>query len=53
MQLLGAQAGVDTIRANSDGALEQLLKELSSLKQILIDTPGVDVGSTIKTLMAL
>lgn len=53
MQLLGAQAGVDTFRANSDGALEQLLKELSSRKLVLIDTPGVDVGSTIKTLMAL
>ena len=53
VQLLGAQAGVDTFRANSDDALEQLVAELSSRKLVLIDTPGVDVASTINTLMTL
>ena len=53
MQLLGAQAGVDTFRANSDDVLEQLVAELSSRKLVLIDTPGVDVASTLNTLTAL
>ena len=53
VQLLGAQAGVDTFRANSDDALEQLVAELSSRKLVLIDTPGVDVASTMNTLMTL
>ena len=53
VQLLGAQAGVDTFRANSDDALEQLVAELSSRKLVLIDTPGVDVASTMNTLTAL
>ena len=53
VQLLGAQAGVDTFRVNSDDALEQLVAELSSRKLVLIDTPGVDVASTINTLMTL
>ena len=53
VQLLGAQAGVDTFRANSDDALEQLVAELSSRKLVLIDTPGVDVASTMHTLTAL
>jgi flagellar biosynthesis protein FlhF len=50
VQLLGAQAGVDTFRANSDDALEQLVAELSSRKLVLIDTSGVDVVSTINML---
>ena len=50
VQLLGAQAGVDTFRANSDDALEQLVAELSSRKLVLIDTSGVDVASTINML---
>ena len=53
VQLLGAQAGVDTFRVNSDDALEQLVAELSSRKLVLIDTPGVDVASTMNTLTAL
>ena len=53
MQILGAHAGVDTFRANSDDALEQLVAELSSRKLVLIDTPGVDVTSTINKLTAL
>ena len=53
VQLLGAQAGVDTFRANSDDALEQLVAELSSRKLVLIDTPGVDVASTMNTLTTL
>ena len=50
VQLLGAQAGVDTFRVNSDDALEQLVAELSSRKLVLIDTSGVDVVSTINML---
>ena len=50
VQLLGAQAGVDTFRVNSDDALEQLVAELSSRKLVLIDTSGVDVASTINML---
>ena len=53
VQLLGAQAGVDTFRANSDDALEQLVAELSSRKLVLIDTSGVDVASTINMLTDL
>ena len=53
VQLLGAQAGVDTFRANSDDALEQLVAELSSRKLVLVDTPGVDVASTMHTLTTL
>ena len=53
VQLLGAQAGVDTFRANSDDALEQLVAELSSRKLVLIDTSGVDVVSTINMLTDL
>ena len=53
VQLLGAQAGVDTFRVNSDDALEQLVAELSSRKLVLIDTSGVDVASTMNTLTAL
>ncbi len=52
-QLIGAQAGVETFRANSPEMLEVLLQELASRRLIIIDTPGVDLDSQLKLLTTL
>ncbi len=52
-QLIGAQAGIETFRANSPEMLESLLQELDSRRLIIIDTPGVDVENQLKVLTRL
>ena len=52
-QLVGAQAGVETFRANSTEMLEQLLQELEARKLIIIDTPGEDVETHSSSLLQL
>ena len=52
-QLVGAQAGVETFRANSTEMLEQLLQELEDRKLIIVDTPGEDVESHSNSLLQL
>jgi flagellar biosynthesis protein FlhF len=53
MQILGSQAGVDTFRAKSDDALQNILDEVSDRQLIIIDTSGFDVASSIESLTNL
>jgi flagellar biosynthesis GTPase FlhF len=52
-QLIGAQAGVETFRANSPEMLEVLLQELSSRRLVIIDTPGGDIDNQLQLLTKL
>ena len=52
-QLIGAQAGVETFRANSPEMLEVLLQELASRRLVIIDTPGGDLDNQLKLLTTL
>ena len=52
-QLIGAQAGVETFRANSPEMLEVLLQELASRRLVIIDTPGGDIDSQLQLLTKL
>ena len=53
VQILGSQAGVDTFRAKSDDALQNILDEVSDRQLIIIDTSGFDVASSIESLTNL
>ena len=50
IQLLAAQAGVDSYRVTDAAMLESLLPELSSRKVVLIDTPGVRVSEHLNAI---
>ena len=52
-QLIGAQAGVETFRANSPEMLEVLLQELASRRLVIIDTPGGDLDNQLQLLTTL
>jgi flagellar biosynthesis GTPase FlhF len=52
-QMLSAQIGVDCFRAEDPAKLDLLLEELSRRGLIIIDTPGVQMGTRISEVLAL
>jgi len=50
IQMLCAQSGIDCLRATDADTLKMLLSELGNRKLVLIDTPGVEVVTTIDQL---
>jgi flagellar biosynthesis GTPase FlhF len=53
LQILGAQAGVETFRATDASTLGLLLAEMSHRRLILIDTPGVEMATHLKDILAV
>jgi flagellar biosynthesis GTPase FlhF len=52
-QLLCAQSGVDSFRANNAATLKLLLEEHSGRQLILIDTPGVQMNERLAEIRAM
>ncbi len=52
-QMLCAQTGIECFRADDAATLRLLLGELSHRSLVLIDTPGVQMGSRIAEVLAL
>jgi flagellar biosynthesis protein FlhF len=50
IQLLAAQAGVDSYRVTDAAMLESLMSELTLRKLVLIDTPGVRVSEHLNAI---
>lgn len=53
LQILGAQAGVETFRATDASTLGLLLAELGHRQLILIDTAGVDLGVNLQHIRSV
>ena len=53
LQILGAQAGVETFRATDASTLGLLLAEMGHRQLILIDTPGVEMATHLKDILAV
>ena len=52
-QLIGAESGVSTYRADSFEVLKTLVEELGQNKTIIIDTPGVNIEEHLKEIKNL
>ena len=52
-QLIGAESGVSTYRADSFEVLKALVEELGQNKTIIIDTPGVNIEEHLKEIKNL
>lgn len=52
-QLIGAEYGISTYRAENTAVLETLLNELASKKTLIIDTPGVEIATHLEQIEKL
>ncbi len=52
-QMLSAQIGLDCFRADDPATLRLLLNELSQRSLILVDTPGVQMGTRISEVLSI